>query len=186
MKGPPCDLLPPALPRLPVLCLGPAGGLPGRGGEIMGGPYPGLAPHQLPGTLPAHSPLMNSPSDVPGGLELGGDTVHPTKHTLSHWCGNSSLNQGPSTGCMSAGPTGRRDANGTSTPAGWRALPPRRAGQTQCNGAVAHVQGAAQITPHLLRSLFTTKIASMGFCNRAISPSSTPYDRLGEMFKLKR
>ena len=39
--------------------------------------------------------------------------------------------------------------------------------------------------PSQIISLFYYKIISMWFCNVTISLSSTPYDILGEMFKLK-
>ena len=43
-----------------------------------------------------------------------------------------------------------------------------------------NIQVPAQITP-----LVYYKTISMQFCNITISHSSTPYDILGEMFKLK-
>ena len=43
-----------------------------------------------------------------------------------------------------------------------------------------YIQGPAQVTPP-----FYYKIISMEFCNMTVSHSSTPYDILGEMFRVK-
>ena len=53
------------------------------------------------------------------------------------------------------------------------------------NNSETEQQGLAQIAPLLYYKLFSYKIISMQFCNITISQSSSPYDILGKMFKLK-